>query len=211
MSLKSFTPPSDQIIKNQAKLIVKTFGLEAVKPKFFRVNENQAEEDARFLGDEGKDLSKFGLPVFDALEISRLSYKTLEGKDVVILSQTFATVLIDISQSKNIVTTPINGRNGTVKEYMSDGDDTITIRGVLVGDGIDVRPDNLISGLIAFCKAPVPLDVYAPCLFSQGIYSMVVNDYTIRQLEGKRNVVPFELLCTSDTPFEIEQKNASTI
>ena len=61
------------------------------------------------------------------------------------------TLIITINQSKNIVKTPIEGRNGTIKEFISDGDYQITITGALVGaDG--QYPINQVNELLRICR-----------------------------------------------------------
>lgn len=190
--------------KGQAELIIKGFGLANVKPKFYNVQVNDAEVIEQGVGNYNKKLSKFGLPVFDILDFAILKYTTADNKSITVDELNLATVLIDVSQSKNIVTTPIQGRNGTVKEYISDGDYIINIKGVVVGDGNDVRPDEKLGLLLGFCQAPVAIDVASNILASFGIYTLVIKDYTFNQLEGQRNVIPFELNCMSETPFEIK-------
>ena len=190
--------------QGQAELIIKGFGLGVVKPRFYNVQVNDAEIEQQGIGNFNKSLSKFGLPVFDVLDFNQLKYTTADNKNITVEALSMATVLIDVSQSKNIVTTPIQGRNGTVKEYISDGDYIINIKGVVVGDGNEVRPEDKLGVLLGFCQAPVEINVASNILASFGIYTLVIKDYTFNQLEGQRNVIPFELNCMSETPFEIK-------
>lgn len=194
----------------QAKLIVKGFGLGLVKPKFYNAKAISGEEFGAVVdGDLRSDLSNFGLPVFDVLEFDKLDYTDLNGKKYSLTSMTFGTVLIDVTMSKNIVTTAIQGRNGTVKEYISDGDFQINIKGVIVGYGQDVKPLDLKKQLIEFCKAPVEFGVASNFLSDFDIHSMVIKDYSFPQVEGQRNVVPFELTCLSDSPIELKSQSLS--
>lgn len=197
---------------NQSKLVIKAFGLGMIKPKFYNVQENANEIDARDEGINEVRFSEFGLPVFDSVYFDAINYEVeelqngvLTKKNVSVSEITLAVALVEVSQSKNIVSTPISGRNGTVKEYVSDGDYMINIKGVLVGKGVEVMPKEDMDQLIAFCKAPVSIPVFSNRLFSFGVNSIVIKDYNFSQLEGKRNVIPFELICLSDTPFEIQQ------
>lgn len=210
-----FQIPDPQHVNSTARLIIRANGLANVKPKFFQTSVSDNEESERKLGDADKHLSQFGLPVFDALEFPTLTYDYDKTEDGVtkkytqtITTLTIATVLIEVSMSRNIVATPVSGRNGTVKEYVSDGDHMITIRGVLVGNGIDVHPEDEKRHLLQFCKAPKEIGVASDLLLDFEIKSIVIKDYNFGQMEGKRNVVPFELLCLSETPFEIQQKDA---
>lgn len=197
--------------KGQAQLILKGFGLGLVKPKFYQTEVNSQEIEQQEFGKLRKSLSKFGLPVFDTLQFDRLNYQTQDGKIITVEEIELATVLIEVSQSKNIITTPIQGRNGTIKEYISDGDYVINIKGVLVGDGNEVRPQGLIAVLDGFCKAPVPINVASNILDDFGIYTLVIKDYNFGQMEGSRNIVPFELSCLSETPFEIKAQTQNEV
>ena len=42
-------------------------------------------------------------------------------------------MIIEVNQTKNIITTPIQGRDGTVKEFISRGDYLITLSGIITG------------------------------------------------------------------------------
>jgi hypothetical protein len=196
--------------KGQAELIIKGFGLANVKPKFYNIQVNSDEIEQQGIGDLNKSLSLFGLPVFDVLDFDQLKYTTADNKNITVEALSMATVLIDVTQTKNIVTTPIQGRNGTVKEYISDGDYAINIKGVLVGNGNEVRPEDKLGVLLGFCQAPVPINVASNILASFGIYTIVIDSYTFNQMEGQRNVIPFELNCLSETPFEIKAQTQNT-
>lgn len=196
--------------KGQAGLIVKGFGLSALKTKFYNAKPISNDEYSAVVdGDLNKDKSLFGLPVFDVLEFDKLEYTELNGNKKSIEKFSLGTVLIDVSMSKNIVTTAIQGRNGTVKEYISDGDYYIMIKGVLVGEGQEVKPQDLKSQLIEFCKAPVEFSVASPLLNDFGVYTIVIDNYNFPQIEGQRNTVPFELYCLSDSPIELKSQMLS--
>ena len=204
--------PTQQEILNQGKLIAKTFSLGVLKPKFFQQNDSGAfnqktiEEAARKEGNEGVYTGFFGLPTFDILTLIGFQYTTLDGKTINIPDLNIGVALIDISQTKNIVKTQIQGRNGDVKEYVSDGDYSLNIRGVLAINGQDVFPEDQLKHLIQFCKAPVSIPVACNLLEYHGIQNIVIESYTFPQSEGMRNAISFQLDCVSDTPFEIKTK-----
>jgi hypothetical protein len=194
----------------QAKLIVKGFGLGLIKPKFYNVKPISDDEFGAVVdGDLNSGVGLWGLPVFDVLEFDSLDYTDLDGKKYHLEGLSFGTALLVVTMSKNIVTTPIQGRNGTVKEYISDGDFMINIKGMLVGNGVDVSPTKLKSDLVAYCKAPVEFGVASNLLTDFGIKSIVIKDYSFPQIEGSRNTVPFELSCLSDSPIELKSQKLS--
>jgi hypothetical protein len=195
---------------NQAKLIIKGFGLGALKPKFYHnagdTNQRTLEEIAREEGKEGIYNGDFGLPVFDTLTFVGTSYTTLDGKTITIPTINMGVALIEVSQSKNIVTTAIQGRNGTIKEYISDGDFVINIKGVLTSNAQDVYPTELVKQLLSFCAAPISFGVASSILEKFGIQEIVIQEFSFPQVEGMRNIAPFQIQCLSETPFEIKNQ-----
>lgn len=208
-------PPNPE---GQAKQIAKGLGLRFIKPKFFKVDsdtmfkEQDAINFAIIDNDEtnSDSKSKFGLPMFDTILFEQVKYTTNEGADITVQPFSMGTALCEVSQSRNIVATQIAGRNGTVKEYISDGDYMINIKGVLASLYQNVAPKDSVNQLLGFCNAPVSFNVTSNFLAYFGVLTIVIKDYNFSQMEGKRNVIAFELNCMSDMPFEIKgTKNRS--
>jgi hypothetical protein len=210
----NFLPPLPPNPKGQAKLILKSAGLTFLKPMFFNVDVDtisteQSAQEAALIDNQNHETlsdsrSKFGLPVFDTVLFEQVQYTTNEGNNVIVKPFSMGTVLCEVSQSRNIVATSIAGRNGTVKEYISDGDYNINIKGVLASLYQNVAPKDSINQLMGFCNAPVQFNVSSNFLAYFGVLSIVIKDYNFSQMEGQRNVIAFELTCLSDTPFEIK-------
>lgn len=114
------------------------------------------------------------------------------------------TVLMEVDQTKNIVKTDIQGRNGTVKEYISDGDYMVTIRGVIVSPYPNVFPREDIDLLIKYCQVTEQLPVSSFFLDLFGITDIVIDRYKISEKLGSRNEVPFEIMALSDYPIEFQ-------
>jgi hypothetical protein len=126
-----FTPVDPEII-------AKGFGSQALKRVFYNVALETEEEDEN----ADQDLHSYlGTPVFSNLEFIPGEYTDKNGAKIPygeILKNgrntTFRvdTVLIDVSQEKQIIKTNIQGVSGSVKEYISKGDYQIKVRGALV-------------------------------------------------------------------------------
>lgn len=144
--------------------------------------------------DDTERLSVLGTPVFTDLWLKENDSDAGLRID---------TVLMDISQQRNIVTTAIQGRNGTVKEYISDGDYQITVRGILVEAGPYDYPAEQVRELLRLCRVQAAVQAVSPFLQLFQIYDVVITDYRLPQLEGYQNLQPFELTCISDTPIEL--------
>lgn len=186
------------------RLTLNAFGLGVLKPVVYRLfagrqakaGEVSAEYPDRegqvnnYLGSRGTDenrLSYLGTPVFCDIAIER------EGKEDLILD----TVLIDVSMRKNIVTTPIQGRNGTVKEYISDGDYEVKIRGAVTSADF-AYPRVFVRDLHEILKQSELLNVVSDFLLLYDIKELVVTDYSFPQREGFQNMQLFEISCISD-------------
>jgi hypothetical protein len=221
MASKQYILPKLPNPKGQAELILKGAGLAFIKPKFYRVNES---EIAKEQGDATTGLSinditksKFGLPMFDTFSFSctvanQIIYKPSKefGTGDVKLDDPFVfeTALITVNQTKNIVKTAISGQNGTVKEFMSEGDFVINLKGVIVGDTANQRPDiNQLNSLVAYLKAPVSLPVSCNFLNEWLISSVAVESYTVGQREGARNIIDVEINMLSDSTIELSSTN----
>jgi hypothetical protein len=212
LRLNYITPEN---VVNQSKLILKGVGGALIKPKFFKVNETEIENE-QFDSDLTKS-SKFGIPTFDMFSFNcsvgnKVTYtasKEFGGGSVILDAPfVFETALITVNQTKNIVKTAIAGQNGTVKEFMSEGDFVINLKGVIVGDTANQRPDiNQLNSLVAYLKAPVSLPVSCNFLNEWLISSVAVESYTVGQREGARNIIDVEINMLSDSTIELSSTN----
>ncbi len=197
------------------KIILNGFGLEKTRPKEYStaglrelggisggysmpVSE---QNDAPLFG-----TSALGTPVFSKLHFLPGAYKTIKfGKIVPVPYAGIAldTVLITVSMSKNIITTPVNGRRGTVKEYINDGDFQVNIKGSLVDDNSGRYPVEQMALLRSVCGAQEAIKVTSDFLLLFSITHLVIQSYNFSQSEGYRNVQLFDLNCVSDIPVEL--------
>jgi hypothetical protein len=114
------------------------------------------------------------------------------------------TVIMTVDQTKNIVKTPIQGRNGTVKEYISDGDFMVSIQGVLISPYPLVFPKEDIDLFVKYCKLNEQLPVASFFLELFGITDIVIEHYKVGEKLGSRNEVPFQIDALSDKAIEFE-------
>lgn len=116
------------------------------------------------------------------------------------------TVLMTVSMTKNIVKTPLQGRDGTVKEYISDGDYMVDIRGEIVSEQPNVYPKDLVARLVNLCRVKHQLNVSSFFLQLFSVSAIVIDDYEVAEKLGSRNSVPFSIRASSDTPIELQLK-----
>lgn len=205
------------------EILLKGIGIQALKAKAFRPAKGISDgrdrnfQDFEFNEEEIDATSYLGTPIFDQLTIQGGQFNELGN--VIGPPQPFdqliiPAVIIEVSQTKNIVTTAIQGRNGTVKEFVSDGDFAITLTGVIVGrnegnevvDIGNVYPDDDVKKLVIICKVPDILTLTSKFLNDVfGINEVVITDYNIPQREATRDMQPFQINMLSDVPIDLEE------
>ena len=200
------------------EILLKGIGIQVLKAKLFKKLDFEEEEpDA---------ISYLGTPIFDQLTIKGGSFFELEdiNKENPIsypdedgaegFGLVIPAVIIEVTQSKNIITTAIQGRNSTVKEFISDGDFSITMTGVIIGrneegevkDIGNVFPADDVKKLITILKVPDVLTLTSAFLNDIfGINEVVVTDYSIPQREATRDMQPFQISMLSDVPIDLEE------
>lgn len=184
----------------EGKLILKTEGAADFSANLRRLTQKSFGYQNIRIYDEAevKTQGKFTLPVFLSVTLSLPDEAPADG-------MTLNTVLVEFSLQKNIVKTAVQGRSGTVKEYISNGDWAITISGLLVSEE-KTYPQEEVNRLTNYATGTQALTVTND-LFSQlGINNLVIEEYSLPTAEGFINVQPFELSCVSDDPFELKLK-----
>ena len=199
------------------RLVINTLGLQGLKPVVYRLqtgqqspagvgtdypDHDQLDSSGTIIGQSSAEAPKswLGTPVFCDILFLR------EDEDPIKLE----TVLVDVSQRKNIVTTAVQGRNGTVKEYISDGDYEVRIRGLVVSNGTNAYPYNQVRDLHDLLAQSEAINIVADYLRLFNIYKVVVTGYNFPQQEGFQNVQAFEINCISDTPEELIEEDVTS-
>lgn len=176
------------------KVVFSQLGLGGLKPTRFP---DQAGEAAPYLHGSGEDVkltSWFGTPVFADVRFSATE-DTPEFQ--------LESVLVEVTQTKNIVTTAIQGRNGTVKEYINDGDYQVKLRGLLSTPRSYSYPVAGVRQLLQILQKKEALEVVSDYLRLFNVYNLVVVSYSLPQVEGFQNTQVFDIDCLSDQPIEL--------
>jgi hypothetical protein len=153
--------------------------------------------------EQGFDNGDLGLPVQSFFEFKEGSYTNRDNNQVSFNGVRLTTVLVNLTQSKNIVMTPINGRNGTVKEYVSDGDFVIEIFGKVVNKN-NIYPTEAVRALKELKDVPQAIEINCPYLQTFDISNVVITDFEMNETEGFRNSQEFRISMVSDTIIELE-------
>ena len=188
-------PPQPRV-QVQPKNVLASFGLQALKSVFYGIQDEPTDDPVA--------TSYLGTPVFSNIDFIEGSYKNLEGETIEYETLTVNTVLFSVNQSKNVVRTPIQGRNGTVKEYISDGDFDVSIRGLIVSPNANEYPKNDVLKLVEILKVQDNLEIASRFLNDRfGITNLVIMSYSLPENEGFQNMQAFEINAVSDEPIEL--------
>lgn len=136
-------------------------------------------------------ISPLGTPVFSDIILHQQEKTEVEGVQL-------TWCLLTVQQTKNIVKTAIQGRNGTVKEYISEGDYIVTLRGAIARTFKSNYPLEEMRQFLQLIKDNRSLKVVSPYLLQFDIHELVVESYNMGQEEGKQNMQRFEINCLSD-------------
>lgn len=192
------------------EIILKGFGLTALKTKFYKSRVNEEEQDE----DGPGTTSYLGTAIFADLVFIPGEYKDKNG-EVIQYGQILKnddskqyfvinTVLIDVSQQKQIIKTDIQGVRGTVKEYISMGDYQVTIRGALVSQSSVLYPTVEVQQLREYLEAEVSIGIASRFLDDIfDIQNLVIENFSFPQKEGFQNTQFFEISAVSDDPIEL--------
>lgn len=192
----------------QAQLILESNGLRAIQPKFFSLDDKELQREQNLAYDK---TSWMGTPIFDAFKFSGgFNYINDEGVNVIVKDGfSLDYCLLTVNQTKNIITTSIQGAPGTVKEYIGLGDYQITVQGMLIERSANVPALGLAgeSTLKDFLNAPIPLSISCNFLDFFKINTIVVQSYRIEQIAGSRNAVNISMELLSEYAPELQVKN----
>ena len=155
--------------------------------------------------DQPLSQSYLDTPVMDNLEFPQGAYTDLQDNTITYGAVTIDTVIFEVNRPRNIVKTPIQGRDGTIKEYVSSGDYQITCRGI-ISNRDNVFPLDQIRGLIKVLEVPQQIPIVS--LFLNDvfeIFNVVIERYSVPQVEGKRNEIPFSFVASSDVSIDVQE------
>ena len=210
------------------EILLKGVAIRALKAKLFRTDgfiksKSELEEDLK-----GDKESYLGTPIFDPVTIKGGNFFELddieESNPINYDGLIIPAAIIEITQTKNIITTAIQGRNGTIKEFISDGDFVITITGIIIGqnEGVagtedasvkdigNVYPGDDVNKLITICKVPNSIEIISDFL---GFFTdsngqntrYVITSYSMPQKEASVDTQPFQISILTDTAIDLEE------
>ena len=113
-------------------------------------------------------------------------------------------VILSVQQTRNIITTSVAGRAGTVKEYISEGDYVINAKILAITNNPNLAPYDLVRQFASLFSVPDSIEVASDFLGLFNIDSVVIRDYNIGEIAATRNTITVDVNMLSDEPFEIQ-------
>lgn len=137
----------------------------------------------------------------DRYELCELAFKTESGDELVMND-----AVVALTRARNIVTTAMVGMNGTVKEYINDGDYQLNI---MVGvqalkDGVivDEYPTEGIQNLRKYFDESKSIEVQSKFLELFDIHNIVIKEFNVVQAT-ESNYQPISITALSDTDYNV--------
>ena len=161
-------------------------------------------------GDQAIATSLIGTPVYSNLFIqSGSTQDPTNGRIVNYPSLRIDSAIMQVEGGKDYIKTEIQGRDGSVKEFISNKDYQINVTGFLISSVPNLTPVEEKNSLISISNAKTSISIVSSFLIDFGIYNMVIDTFRVEEKQGYRNIIPFSMTCTSDLPYdlEIEQEN----
>lgn len=164
----------------------------------YRMRYGELNEQMHVSMHETSSEGTVNMPWFpDLPKFMPLTFLKVKGIDEDLLIE---SAIVSVSQTKNIVTTPIQGRDGTVKEFINNGDSVVNIRGMFSFKGMDWPREEVVL-FKQYMKLGEPLKVTHDLLNKLDITELVVTDWNIPE-NTFVNLIPFTISCISEQVAE---------
>jgi hypothetical protein len=162
-------------------------------------------EASTYEPDQAIATSYLGTPIYSNLQINNGQFQDPATGEIIKYSGLRVdSALFVVNGDKNIVMTEIQGRDGSIKELVSNKDYQVQISGYLISNQINVAPIAEKNTLIKICNAKSSVEVVSSFLNDFGIFNLVIQSFQIEEIQGKRSIIGFSLSCVSDLPYDLE-------
>ena len=190
----------------------------------YEVDPNKFDQEQTQENDAPLKLSYLGTPVYSNLIFPNGNYQDPDqpadtNVRIAYDGISIDTVIFKVSQVRNIVENKVNGFNGTIKEFINDGDYLIEATGVIIGESqvqssSDESDPNRVNDNIASIGARFPYDdierlktissvpdsvpIVSDFLGIFDIDNVVLKRVDVNQVEGAKNYAEFKIIMVSD-------------
>jgi len=150
-------------------------------------------------------LSVLGTPIYDDITFPAGNYDTNEGDTIDFNEVSLEAFQMFITQSKNIISTEVSGRSGTVDEYVNEGDYIITINGK-VTEFFNVMPYDQLENWRRLKDSPEPITIINKILNEiLDVNYVLIRRFDVSTIPGFINEVNLSMELKSTVPFNIDE------
>ena len=128
---------------------------------------------------------------------------TVETKDVIHID---LSAQVSLSTNKNLVLTPVQGRDFTRKELIAGGDLTFTVNGSVASHIPGVYPEAAVQRLIRIAQYKGVINVHHFIFDQFKVKKIIIKDFNLNNQEFK-NIQPYSFTCVAIEADEIQVKN----
>ncbi len=139
--------------------------------------------------------TKFGTPIFGMFVFEETEYTYL-GTRYKTPRLELPVALVSVSKQNTIVETPLNGRDGTIKEYISTSDYNISLSAILAKQRR--YPNDLARIIDQISSAKTSVKISNALLNSLDVFNVVIKSYNVSQVQGKLNLLQLSIEMVSD-------------
>lgn len=205
--MAEFNVSQNPIVIKEVPLVsqlVRSFNFVNLRPPVVRDNPYEGKINQLDDRDPALYKSALGTPVVIDVTFRSVTYTDFnQNRQITTDEVQLQTVLCTVTRPSIIVKTQIQGKNGTVKEYISKDDFAVTINGIVSGEN-GQYPETETLALQRIAEAPVAIPVVSRYLNGLGIYNIVVQDYSMPQTAGGISKQEFTINGLSDEPLELQ-------
>lgn len=169
---------------------------------------NEINLGGTYTPDEPDALSQqTGMPIYGRVILGEgqdgdiNTYIDFQGNQQIYTTTTLDQAIITVDYNPQVIVTNIQGRNGSVKEYISNGDSNINITGLFTSGRVDESPINFIDNINSVISAGVSIPITNKYLNLLGIERIVVMSGTsLPQTISGYSQQQYTIVAISDIP-----------
>ena len=121
------------------------------------------------------------------------------------------TAIVNIDSAKNLVITPVQGRDYSRKELVSNGDINISVSGVITSMYPDVYPADEVNKLRQILRYKGVIEVNNQILDSWDISKIIIKDFSFPQEAGGKAVQRYSFNAVAVQPVKLSEVDEDSI
>ena len=147
-------------------------------------------------------------------------YTSETGREHIYKSQEFdsdhlvwwdCTAIISVDSQKNLVVTPVQGRDYSRKELVSNGDINIRVSGQITSLYPDIYPFEEVKKLRQILRYKGIIEINSQILDSWDIDKIIIKDFDFPQEEGGKAVQKYSFTAVAVQPAKLAEVQEDTI